>query len=118
VAPGTAELEWARLQYLFNGVEALAFAAAGFFFGREVNRGRAEAAEGRATAETKRATRAEATTAQVHARGQILSEQLRQLADGAGGEESAASFRAASPAGGAAQRLQEIARTAQRWFPS
>lgn len=42
---GTEELDWSRLIYLFSGVEAIVFAAAGFLFGREVNRKRAENAE-------------------------------------------------------------------------
>lgn len=40
--------QWTRLTYLFNGVEAITFAAAGYLFGREVNRRRAETAEARA----------------------------------------------------------------------
>ena len=39
------ELEWTRAVYIFGGVEAIAFAAAGFFFGKEVHRERAEKAE-------------------------------------------------------------------------
>lgn len=39
------ELDWSRLIYLFSGVEAIVFAAAGFLFGREVNKKRAENAE-------------------------------------------------------------------------
>ena len=42
------EITWARLVYLFGGLEAIAFAAAGYLFGREVNRARAENAEARA----------------------------------------------------------------------
>jgi len=41
----TGEPDWSRLIYLFSGVEAIVFAAAGFLFGREVNRKRAENAE-------------------------------------------------------------------------
>ena len=37
--------DWSRLIYLFSGVEAIVFAAAGFLFGKEVNRKRAERAE-------------------------------------------------------------------------
>jgi hypothetical protein len=37
--------QWNRAIYLFGGVEAIAFSAAGYFFGREVNRQRAENAE-------------------------------------------------------------------------
>ncbi len=45
---GSSETTWNRALYLFAGVEAIAFAAAGYFFGREVNRQRAESAEWRA----------------------------------------------------------------------
>ncbi len=44
----SSETTWNRALYLFAGVEAIAFAAAGYFFGREVNRQRAESAELRA----------------------------------------------------------------------
>src|SRR6185369_4528360 len=42
------EKEWSRTVYLFQGVEAIAFAAAGFMFGKEVHRQRADKAEKRA----------------------------------------------------------------------
>lgn len=41
----SSDLQWTRAIYLFSGVEAIAFAAAGYFFGREVHRERAEKAE-------------------------------------------------------------------------
>ncbi|MDW8425638.1 MAG: hypothetical protein RMK51_06860 [Meiothermus sp.] len=44
----SSETTWNRALYLFAGVEAIAFAAAGYFFGREVHRQRAEVAEWRA----------------------------------------------------------------------
>jgi len=44
-----SEQAWLRTIYAFAGVETLAFAAAGFLFGREVNRSRTEAAEARAS---------------------------------------------------------------------
>ena len=61
----TTELTWGRLIYLLNGVEAIAYAAAGFLFGREVNRARAEKAEearddAMTTAEEARETAADA----------------------------------------------------------
>jgi hypothetical protein len=40
--------EWERLVYIFGAIEALAFTAVGWVFGREVNRQRAETAEKRA----------------------------------------------------------------------
>ena len=39
------ELEWTRWIYLLSGVEAIAFTAAGYLFGKEVHRSQAEAAE-------------------------------------------------------------------------
>lgn len=50
------EIEWGRAVYIYGGVEAVAFAAAGFLFGREVNRQRAESAESRAEKNELRAT--------------------------------------------------------------
>lgn len=43
-----AEPQWSRMIYVFGGVEAIAFAAAGYFFGKEVNRQRADKAEEKA----------------------------------------------------------------------
>lgn len=40
--------EWERLVYIFAAIEALAFTAVGWIFGREVNRQRADAADKRA----------------------------------------------------------------------
>jgi hypothetical protein len=34
-----SEVSWSRAAFLLNGVEAVAFAAAGYLFGREVHRG-------------------------------------------------------------------------------
>jgi hypothetical protein len=45
-----SEQEWSRAVYVFSGVQAIACAAAGFLFGREVHRGRAETAERHAQA--------------------------------------------------------------------
>jgi hypothetical protein len=45
---GAGEPQWSRAVYIFGGVEAVAFAAAGFFFGKEVHRERAETAESEA----------------------------------------------------------------------
>jgi hypothetical protein len=47
-ADTTMPQEWERLVYVFGAIEAIAFAAIGWVFGREVNRQRAESAEQRA----------------------------------------------------------------------
>jgi hypothetical protein len=40
---GASETVWARSVYLYAGIEAMAFGAAGFFFGKEVTRGQVPA---------------------------------------------------------------------------
>jgi hypothetical protein len=47
-----SDSEWNRAIYLLEGVEAIAFAAAGYFFGKEVNRKRAENAEANAATQS------------------------------------------------------------------
>jgi hypothetical protein len=46
---------WSRFMYLYNGLEAIVFAAVGWLFGREVHRAQAQAAQARATAADQRA---------------------------------------------------------------
>jgi hypothetical protein len=52
------ERQWTRAIYLYSGVEAIAFAAAGFLFGREIHRQRADTAEERAEKAEQRADKA------------------------------------------------------------
>ena len=79
--PATNEIVWTRLVYLFSGVEGIAFAAAGFLFGREVNRARAETAEARAKSEQRRADRASDERDKTRTTNRVLSERIRDLAD-------------------------------------
>jgi uncharacterized integral membrane protein len=73
-----AELQWQRAVYLFSGVEAIAFAAAGFLFGREINRKRAERAEKEGDT-----AKQEAKTAEKNAlRGKALFEYIKAKAEG------------------------------------
>ncbi|HPW73569.1 MAG: hypothetical protein WAZ20_09565 [Methanothrix sp.] len=44
---GESELLWSRSMFVFGSVEAIAFAAAGYYFGKEVHRERADKAEAR-----------------------------------------------------------------------
>jgi hypothetical protein len=116
---GDKDPNWSRLVYLFSGVEALAFGAAGFFFGREVHRGRADAAESRADAEARRASESEKKAATNGARARTLAE----LADGApaarrGGLESAhLESTGANADADARVRLEAIVRLGRQWFP-
>ena len=79
-----SDLEWARATYLLNGLEALAFAGAGFFFGREVNRQRAERAEDAKNAADARADQATDTAADAKAKGLALATTIRSQAQQAG----------------------------------
>jgi acyl-CoA synthetase (NDP forming) len=72
LAPQAPELLWERYIYLYGGVEAVGFAAAGFLFGREVNRQRAENAEKTADKKTEEAATAREGTAAANAKGQAL----------------------------------------------
>lgn len=47
---GTTEIVWSRYAYIVGGIEAIVFAAVGWLFGREVNRGTAAVAKDHAEA--------------------------------------------------------------------
>ncbi len=104
-----SETTWSRALYLYRGVEALAFAAAGFLFGREVQRRRVDEAE-------ERATRAQEAAQSATARGEALAEAVRAIApaavSAAGAPESAA--RAGHSVPGTLGPLVQIA---DRLFP-
>ena len=71
--PKIEQVHWVRLTYLFSGVEAIAFAAAGFLFGKEVHRRQAENAEARASDAQHKATAALAN-------GRVLANKIREHA--------------------------------------
>lgn len=75
---------WARYTYLFSGLEAIAYAAAGFLFGREVNRQRADRAEQSAAQSQAIAFEAQSTAAASEANGQALAEGVRALHEAGG----------------------------------
>lgn len=72
--------EWERWVYVFGAVEAIAFAAVGWMFGKEVNRERAEAAE-----ET--ANEAQENEKKERAKGSTLAGMVAAGASAAGGGE-------------------------------
>jgi hypothetical protein len=78
------ETVWQRYTYLLSGVEAVAFAAAGYLFGKDVHRGtaqqaeqRAEEAKGTANEATQRANREGERVSQVTVR----ADQVAAVAD-------------------------------------
>ena len=121
----TTDLEWTRAIYLFNGVEAIAFAAAGYFFGREVHRERAERAE--ETVDTARQGEREATLQATAAEKQKVDAESKAVslvsmieAKAAGQEERAQQFMALDSrqvADVARADLRELQKVAQRLFP-
>jgi hypothetical protein len=115
------ELEWNRAAYLFAGVEAIAYAAAGFLFGREVNRQRAEQAEQRAGTEEKRATQAEKKATEETTKGKTLKQVIEAKKTSRPGAtadiEGLESFRESQPALARQSDLDELSRIANELFP-
>jgi hypothetical protein len=104
---------WMRMLYLFTGVESIAFAAAGFVFGREVNRGRAEAAEHQASRESRRAANEQAGRARLEMAGKALTMKIRHLAE----DQPHASDRRGLESALAVAPLKVLAREAEQLFP-
>jgi hypothetical protein len=120
-AGNVADPQWSRAAYLFGSVEAIAFAAAGFLFGKEVNRQRAEKAESRANEAQKEATGAQTVAAEVVSKARSLRELAELKASGQ--SQKAARYgslgaQAATATQTATQNdLEEVAELAKRLFP-
>lgn len=72
LAPTREEALWNRSLALFGSVEAIAFTAAGYLFGKEVHREQAQRAEQRAHETTVEAHEAKAAAAEAKAKGESL----------------------------------------------
>jgi uncharacterized integral membrane protein len=72
------ELVWTRSVYLLSGLEAIAFAAAGYFFGSEVNRKAAESAK--EDAETAKTEAKTAKEGQIDAEKKFVEARTQGLA--------------------------------------
>ncbi len=112
------ETAWARWTFLLAGIEAVAFAGAGWLFGKEVHRGQAEAAEKNATKAQKKADEESARAASAEAHG----EALRNAIEAKRGQTSsgAASGRIGVEGAGAGTQdgdLDELATLARQAFP-
>ena len=106
IAPTMEEALWNRALALFGSVEAIAFTAAGYLFCREVHREQAKKAETRADIKTLEAQQALALAAEEKHRGQGLAEAIKA-------KTSATSERRES-----SSQLDELARLAERLYPS
>lgn len=112
------EPQWTRAVYLFTGVEALAFAASGYLFGREVNRARAESAEDRATEAENRAVVAEKEASAEATKGRTFAAAVAAFEQKV--NEGGQMYGALGPeqASVAAQaRLEDLARLARQLYP-
>lgn len=74
------ETEWARYVYILTGVEAVGFAAAGYLFGKDVNRVRAEKAEAKADSAQLIADNAEKRAVKAETKGNDLADFIRNKA--------------------------------------
>jgi hypothetical protein len=72
-----SEPEWSRTTYLFTGIEAIAFAATGFLFGKEVHRQEAKNAEIRATNSEESAIKAEKSASVIESNAKALTEAIK-----------------------------------------
>ena len=117
------EPEWTRDVYLYGGIEAVAFAAAGFLFGSEVRRRQAEQA-------IERALEADATATSAHVQAAIADANGKALTNAINAKLSAVNQGTASstqpPSGNVAGSSADVARAdltelsdlAARLFPT
>jgi len=113
-----SELEWTRSVYLLSGVEAIVFAAAGFLFGREVHRLRAEKAEERAHKAETGATEAKGRAVAAETKGESLSAAIIAKQKGLESKTPESESFALQTATTLTQAdLKELAELAQSMFP-
>ena len=122
ISSGADERLWNRSIFLYGGVEALAFAAAGFLFGKEVHRQQAETRKSGQTKRRRRPRLPGRKAASVKAKGQSLKTMVTAKVERA----SAAPAGTYGPLGNAApdtvyllakSDLDEIDRIARELFP-
>lgn len=124
-APGASELEWTRSVYLLSAVEAVAFAAAGFLFGKEVHRQQAEKAEEQAAeaqiqavAAQNDASEAKAETVEINANARILKKMINSKINASSkAQEGFEAFGPQASAQLAQADMQELKDIANELFP-
>ncbi|HTS98975.1 MAG TPA: hypothetical protein VMI33_20405 [Streptosporangiaceae bacterium] len=128
---GGSETVWSRLVYLLTGVEAVAFAGAGWLFGKEVHRSEAQHAQEQVATEQQRADRADTAAREAadkadEARDEAEAQRLRgsQLALAAVAEERSRpparrgiEREAAGGSGSAGDAASAVADLARRLYP-
>ena len=109
---------WERRMVLYGTVEALAFTAAGYLFGKEVHREQAEKAEERADKKTTETEQAKAQAAEETAKGRTLANLIEVKRSSATGGGELASLRTRVGGDLSQVDLAEIAELAKRLFPT
>jgi hypothetical protein len=118
VSRAEGEPQWSHLVYVYGGIEAIAFAAAGFLWGREVNRQRAETAEQTATLATHQAQQAQVRAAQQEQRGRAVAALVAQKVGSAAAKAATFGSLGLAAVHTATQAdLQEIDEFARTMFP-
>jgi hypothetical protein len=117
VAPTQEEALWNRSMTLFGSLEALAFTAAGYIFGKEVHREQAQKAEARADAKTTEAHAAGAAAAHALAKGESLKKAIEARHGSASRTDMSESVRGQSGLPDARGDLSELVTLAQSLFP-
>ncbi len=108
---------WDKRMALYGSIEAIAFTAAGYLFGKEVHREQAAKAEKRADAKTAEAEQAKTEAADAKAKGQSLKRVI-EAKRGSTAEGTYESLGGGAAAGALAQnQLNELARVAESLFP-
>lgn len=105
---------WTRYTYLLGGIEAIAFAAVGYLFGKEVHRQQAVNAEKRAADAQQQATIATSDAAAAQSKGQSLAKMIKVKAST---EAKADVVGAGGGGGGTGSQWEEAATFAQSLFP-
>jgi hypothetical protein len=119
IAPTQEEALWNRSMALFGSVEAIAFTAAGYLFGKEVHREQAQRAEQRAHDKTAEAHEANAAAAEAKAKGESLRKAIeaKRAATARGTMNESPRGQTGGTETLATSDLQELAVLAQSLFP-
>jgi hypothetical protein len=119
IAPTREEVVWNRSLALFGSVEAIAFTAAGYLFGREVHREQAQKAEERADATAVEAGQAQTAAAEAKAKGESLRRAIeaKQASAPRGNINESIRREGDDSEAVATGHLDELARLAQSLFP-
>jgi hypothetical protein len=105
---------WTRYTYLLGGIEAIAFSAVGYLFGKEVHRQQAANAEKRAADAQQQATAASSDAAAAQSKGQSLAKMIKVKA---GAQTKATVVGAVGGPGGNESQWEEAATFADSLFP-